>query len=125
MTCILIVDDDSNNQRVLSYTLRKAAFEILTASNGETALKLLNESAVDLAIVDFAMPVMDGITLLKHIRSTKKFEKLPVIILTGSGDDEERIFAEGVGIQGFLNKPASSKIVLKIVNDILNPNAES
>jgi CheY-like chemotaxis protein len=125
MTCILIVDDDSNNQRVLSYTLRKAAFEILTASNGETALKLLNESAVDLAIVDFAMPVMDGITLLKHIRSTKKFEKLPVIILTGSGDDEERIFAEGVGIQGFLNKPASSKMVLKIVNDILNPNAES
>jgi DNA-binding response OmpR family regulator len=124
MTCILIVDDDSNNQRVLNYTLRKAAYETLTAPNGETALRLLNDSSVDLAIVDFAMPVMDGITLLKHIRAENKFEKLPVIILTGSGDDEERILAEGMGIQGFLNKPASSKMVLKIVNNILTQNAK-
>jgi CheY-like chemotaxis protein len=125
MACILIVEDDKNNQRVLNYVLTKAGFLTMSASNGETALKLLTESVVDLAIVDFAMPVMNGITLLKHIRANEKIKQLPVIILTGSGDDEERVLAEGEGIQGFLTKPASSRMVLKIVTDVLGQNAES
>jgi CheY-like chemotaxis protein len=125
MTRILTVDDDPINQRILSYTLSKAGYETITAANGETALAFLNELDVSLAIMDVSMPVMDGITLLKHIRTTKKFENLPVIILTGSGEDAERIRAEEVGIQGFLTKPSSSKMVIEIVNRLLNQNAKS
>ena len=125
MKHILIVDDEPNNQRILNYTLTKAGFSTSIASNGEAALKLLNNTEPDLAIVDFAMPVMDGITLLKKIRDTVKFKTLPIIILTGSGDDRERIQAEELGIQGFLTKPSSTKMVLEVVNGILNQNAES
>jgi len=119
MARILIVDDEPNNQRILNYTLNKAGYETITAANGETALELLDQYDADLAIVDVAMPVMDGLTLLKHIRSVDKFEHLPVIILTGSGDDEERLRAEREGIQGFLTKPSSSKMVLETVQNIL------
>src|SRR5690242_8519 len=109
MARILIVDDDPNNQRILNYTLAKKGYETVIAGNGEIALDLLKTANVDLAILDIAMPVMDGLTLLKNIRSTQKFQHLPVIILTGSGDDAERIRAEQESVQGFLTKPASSK----------------
>ncbi|MFN8412035.1 MAG: response regulator [Anaerolineales bacterium] len=122
---ILIVDDEPNNQRILNYTLTKAGYETMVAANGEAALNLLNDSNADLAIVDFAMPIMDGITLLKRIRAIKKYEQLPVIIFTGSGDDTERVLAEREGIQGFLTKPSSSKMILETVNRLLKKDAKN
>lgn len=124
-TRILVVDDEPNNQRILNYTLNKAGYETLTAGNGEAALDLLNEESADLAILDVAMPGMDGITLLQHIRTMQQYENLPVIILTGSGDDTERIRAEEAGVQSFLTKPASSKSILDTVHHLLDPNAKS
>lgn len=124
MTRILIVDDEPNNQRILNYTLKKAGYETMTAADGEAALGLIRENAPDLAIVDVAMPIMDGITLLHHIRAIAEFKSLPVIILTGSGDDTERIRAEEAGIQGFLTKPASSKMIIETVNSLLDQNAK-
>ena len=124
-TRILVVDDEPNNQRILNYTLNKAGYETLTAGNGEAALDLLNEESADLAILDVAMPGMDGITLLQHIRTMRQYENLPVIILTGSGDDTERIRAEEAGVQGSLTKPASSKTILETVNHLLDRNAKS
>jgi CheY-like chemotaxis protein len=125
MASILIVEDDKNNQHILTYILTKAGFTTISAENGATALEILGRTVVDLAIVDFAMPIMNGISLLKRIRETENIKHLPIIILTGSGDDEERIVAESVGIQGFLNKPVSSKIILKAVTDALTTNAKS
>lgn len=119
MTTILIVDDEPTNQRILDYTLRKAGYETFTTSNGEEALSLLATSEIDLAILDMVMPVMDGITLLKHIRADPKFSQLPVIFITGSSDDIERIQAEQESIQGFLSKPASSKTVIETVQAAL------
>lgn len=116
---ILIVDDDPNNQRILKYTLCKAGYEVCIASNGESALVRLSESDVALAIFDLAMPVMDGITLLKSVRAIQKYEHLPIIILTGSGDDTDRNRAEREGIQGFLTKPSSSKMIVEVVQKAL------
>jgi len=122
MSRILIVDDEPNNQRILNYTLKKAGYETMIAANGESALELINASEPDLAIVDVAMPVMDGIALLRRIRAIQKYEHLPVIILTGSGDEMERVHAEEAGIQGFLTKPTSSKMIIETVNKLLHKN---
>jgi CheY-like chemotaxis protein len=119
MTTILIVDDDPNSQRMLSYTLRKNGYDARIAANGESALTQLGDSVSDLVIVDMAMPVMDGLTLLRHIRADERLQGIPVIILTGSGDDYDRLQAEQVGIQGFLSKPSSSKTVLEVVRQAL------
>lgn len=121
---ILVVDDEPNNLRILNYTLNKAGYETLTAGTGEAALDLLKENTADLAILDVAMPGMDGITLLQHIRAIQKYEHLPVIILTGSGDDAERLRAEEAGVQVFLTKPASSRTILESVSNLLLSHAE-
>ncbi|MFN8433515.1 MAG: response regulator [Anaerolineales bacterium] len=116
---ILVVDDEPNNQRILTYTLNKAGYESAAIADGENTLIWLTSNTPDLAILDVSMPGMDGITLLTHIRSMPQYSRLPVIILTGSGDDDERLRAEGLGIQAFLTKPASSKTVLEVVANLL------
>lgn len=116
---ILVVDDEPNNQRILTYTLNKAGYESTALADGENALRWLEVNTPDLAILDVSMPGMDGITLLEHIRTMPQFARLPVIVLTGSGDDDERLRAERLGIQAFLTKPASSKTVLEVVGSLL------
>jgi CheY-like chemotaxis protein len=122
---ILVVDDEPNNQRILTYTLNKAGYECTAIADGENTLRWLQNNLPDLAILDVSMPGMDGITLLSHIRQDNKFENLPIIILTGSGDDDERQRAEQLGIQGFLTKPASSKTVLDVVSGLLEHDPKS
>lgn len=122
---ILVVDDEPNNQRILTYTLNKAGYECTAIADGENTLRWLQNNLPDLAILDVSMPGMDGITLLSHIRQDNKFEHLPIIILTGSGDDDERQRAEQLGIQGFLTKPASSKTVLDVVSGLLEHDPKS
>lgn len=121
MSKILVVDDDSNNQRMLSYSLRKAGYEVLLASDGQAGLDILNHEAIHLAIIDLSMPIMDGLSMLRFVRANNSYSQLPVIILTASGDENELYMADTLGVVAFLTKPTSSRILLKTVANILQP----
>lgn len=122
MSKILVVDDDSNNQRMLSYSLRKAGYEVLLASDGQAGLDILDHEEIHLAIIDLSMPVMDGISMLRSIRTNLTYSELPVIVLTASGDENELFMADTLGVVAFLTKPTSSRILLKTVANILQPS---
>ena len=124
MADILIVEDDPNNQRVLSYMLSKVGHKIRIAANGVDGLAALSERSFDLAIVDYAMPVMDGLRMLQLVRADDKLCNLPVIILTASGDDSARLSAEREGVSGFLTKPSSSRTVLLAVTHALDTHTK-
>lgn len=113
---ILVVDDYVVTQRVLSTQLRKGGYEVITAGSGQEALAYLAQRRFDLAIIDVAMPEMDGITLLEKLRKERSETKLPVIMLTASALDEDRIRAEAAGATNFLTKPISSWELLDVVN---------
>lgn len=113
---ILVVDDYVVTQRVLSTQLRKGGYEVITAGSGQEALAYLTQRRFDLAIIDVAMPEMDGITLLEKLRKERSETKLPVIMLTASALDEDRIRAEAAGATDFLTKPISSWELLEVVN---------
>lgn len=120
MSSILVVDDDPNNQRMLSYTLRKAGYQVRVASNGQLGLEFLRQEHADMVIIDLAMPVMDGLTFLREIRADSALHNLPVVILTASGDDEEGAIAQQAGANGFITKPASSRAILEIVEKLVS-----
>ena len=119
MISILIVEDDTNIQRLLSYTLRKANYAIQIASNGQEGLHALAEAPYDLAIIDLAMPVMNGLTMLRQLRANPATNRLPVIMLTASADDHLRLDLEAETISAFLTKPASSRTLLKTISNVL------
>lgn len=123
MASILIVDDYTVTQRVISYLLQKNGHSVAIASNGSEALVKLANTLYDLAIIDVAMPGMDGLTLLRHIRADTGLNSLPIIMLTASGDDQHRVAATSAGVEAFLTKPASSRELLGTVNRCLQDAA--
>ncbi len=119
MAKILIVEDYPVTQRVLSLTLRNGGHEVIVAPDGIAALKELKQSMVDLALVDIAMPQMDGLTLLRQLRQNDQYHGLPVIMLTASDQDEDRAVALAIGADGFLNKPTNSRDLIEAVNRLV------
>ena len=116
MARILIVEDYPVTQRVLSLTLKNSGHDVQVANHGLEALEKLDASPVDLALVDIAMPEMDGLELLRHLRNDERFSALPVIMLTASGQDEDRAAALTIGADGFLSKPTSSRELLETIH---------
>jgi len=120
MASILIVDDYVVTLRILSTQLRKGGYEVVTAGNGKEAIQQIGGRNFDLAIIDIAMPDMDGITLLGKLRNEYGQSTLPIIMLTASALDEDRILAQKAGATDFLTKPISSWELLEVVHRQLN-----
>ncbi|EGG34702.1 response regulator transcription factor [Paenibacillus sp. HGF5] len=106
---ILVVDDDYDILQLVTIHLTREGYEVLQAQNGQYALKLLEETEVNLAIVDVMMPGMDGFSLTKIL--TKELE-IPVILLTAKGQlsDKEQGFRSGS--EDYLVKPFEPKELL-------------
>jgi len=103
---ILLVDDDMRNNIALSAVLRKQGAEVVMADNGKLAIECLeNHDGIDLILMDIMMPVMDGYTAMKSIRSQKKYNNLPIIALTAKAMAEDRKKCLDAGANDYLSKP--------------------
>ena len=125
MATILVVDDYSTSQRLLSFILRQSNHHVVTAIHGLRALEHLAKSTVDLVITDLSMPEMDGLTLLHELRADERFRALPVIILTGSAYEQDNARARAAGATTFLTKPVESEALIATVNQLLVQSAEA
>src|SRR5689334_21545712 len=119
MSTILVVDDYAVRWRILRHTLQKHGHQVVAAGDGHEALDRLDDTQSDLAIIDIAMPGMDGLTLLCRLREREAQQALPVIMLSASGQDEDRLTARELGAHEFLSKPASSQELLDAVGRVL------
>lgn len=119
MATIMIVDDYPVTQRILTYQLNRTGHQIVTASNGREAIHSLSTASVDLMIVDLAMPEMDGISMMRHLRADQRFNELPVIMLTASGKEHDRVLAFSEGVDVFLTKPTTTWELTDTVNSLL------
>ncbi|MDY6953216.1 MAG: sigma-54 dependent transcriptional regulator, partial [Thermodesulfobacteriota bacterium] len=115
---ILVVDDESSISQALSGILSDEGYETLTAPNGYDALKIIEEQAPDLVLLDVWMPGMDGIETLQEIKRTNPF--LQVIIISGHGTIETAVKATKLGAYDFIEKPLSIEKVVVTINNALN-----
>lgn len=104
---ILVIDDVAENREILQRRLQKEGFIVVTASNGQEGMDMLERSEVDLVMTDLKMPVMDGHTFLKTIRSNQRFDKIPIIIITALDETGTVIRNLRAGACGYLTKPFS------------------
>jgi PAS domain S-box-containing protein len=110
-TRILIVDDNADMRDYLCRLL-DPYFTVILAINGQDALIKIESSAPDLVLSDIMMPVMDGTTMLKHIRANTLTTRLPVIFLSARAGEEARIFGLEAGADDYLVKPFSAAELL-------------
>ena len=99
---ILVVDDEERILNFLSTKLKASGYEVLTAGDGVTGLEQVQAQEPDLVVLDLLMPKMDGLDMLKQLRT---FSPVPVIILTAKGADTDRIKGLQLGADDYLPKP--------------------
>ena len=117
---ILIVDDSQTMRQLIKMALhRLSSTTIEEAVDGAAGLKMLATEHYDVVLLDVNMPVMDGLTLLKTLRSTPNLAKTPVIMLTKEGMDDVKQKAGSFGVSAYLTKPAKSAEILAAVQKAL------
>lgn len=123
MARLLLVDDEPRNLDVLEALLGPLGTECLRAEHGRAALAIAEREPLDLVLVDYAMPGLDGIDVLTHLRKTPQLEDLPVIVITGHHDREHRLAALEAGADDFLEKPIDAPVLLARVKTLLRLKA--
>lgn len=115
---ILVVDDESRMRKLIKDFLMQKNYSILEAEDGEQALKVFEENSekIDLILLDVMMPKLDGWSVLRQIRQTSK---LPIIMLTARGEEQDELFGFELGVDEYISKPFSPKILVARVEAIL------
>ena len=117
---ILIVDDSETFLMYFSILLRRMGFDVVPADNGITALKLLRILMPDVVILDIAMPQMDGITTLRHIKGDEHTSNIPVIMVTVSSNAKYYEECEKLGCTAYLTKPVQVPDVYSTLNGCMS-----
>ena len=117
---LLLVDDDPNLILLVKDYLEFNGYEVLTASQGMEAFRILEENIPDLIICDVMMPEMDGYTFVKEIRQNSRLEWLPVIFLSAKGQSKDRIKGLSQGADVYMVKPFEPDELVAQVRSTLN-----
>jgi DNA-binding response OmpR family regulator len=101
---ILLVDDESSIQALLSYPLRKDGYEVVQATDGRQALDRFSEQAFDLVVLDVMLPGLDGLEVCRRLRSRSS---VPIIMLTARSDEIDKVLGLELGADDYITKPFS------------------
>ena len=115
---ILVVDDESRMRKLIKDFLVKKEYKILEAVDGEDALKVFEENSnkINLILLDVMMPKLDGWSVLRQIRQTSN---VPIIMLTARGEEQDELFGFELGVDEYISKPFSPKILVARVEALL------
>ena len=115
---ILVVDDESRMRKIIKDFLVAKGYNILEAGDGEKALQVFEENSekISLILLDVMMPKLDGWSVLRQIRQTSK---VPIIMLTARGEEQDELFGFELGVDEYIAKPFSPKILVARVEAIL------
>ena len=116
---ILVVDDESRMRKLIRDFLVQKNYNILEAEDGEVALKVYeeNKNKISLILLDVMMPKLDGWSVLRQIR--QKDKKLPIVMLTARAEEQDELFGFELGVDEYITKPFSPKILVARVEAIL------
>ena len=116
---IMVVDDESRMRKLVKDFLTQKDFKVIEAENGEVAISLFEEKKdkIDLILLDVMMPKLDGWSVLRQIRQTSN---VPVIMLTARGEEQDELFGFELGVDEYISKPFSPKILVARVQALLN-----
>ena len=117
-TYILVVDDESRMRKLLNDFLVAKGYKILEAEDGEKAIEVFeeNKNKIKLILLDVMMPKLDGWSVLRKIRQDSN---VPVIMLTARGEEQDELFGFELGVDEYISKPFSPKILVARVEAIL------
>jgi two-component system chemotaxis response regulator CheY len=115
---VLAVDDSRTMREMVSFTLKKAGYEVVEAEDGQAALKAVAGLTVDAVITDLNMPNMNGFDLIRALRASPSFKFTPILMLTTEGDAAKKAEGKAAGATGWIIKPFIPEKLIEVVNKI-------
>jgi two-component system chemotaxis response regulator CheY len=119
MKKILAVDDSPSMRQMVTYTLKRAGFDVYEAIDGVEALELAKELDVDLVLTDINMPKMDGIELIRSLRNLPAYNGKPILTLTTEGSTDSKMKGRDAGATGWIVKPFDPEVLVATINKVL------
>ena len=117
---ILVVDDEARMRKLVNDFLTKSGYEVIEASDGEEAIDIFFEkNDIDMVVLDVMMPKMDGWQVLEQIR---RFSTVPIIMLTARAEEKDELLGFKMGVDEYISKPFSPKILVARIEAILKRN---
>lgn len=122
---ILVIEDSEGDRALIRKTLEKKNYSAILANDGESGLKIAHEFKVDLIILDYLLPGMNGVEVCKILKDDKRTAHIPIIFLTVVESGEAILECYGSGAESYMHKPIDAKLLLKEVGTILNEPKEN
>jgi two-component system chemotaxis response regulator CheY len=119
MANVLTVDDSVSLRKLVAHTLTSAGHQVTEASNGAEGLEAAKVKTFNLIISDINMPVMDGLTFIKHVRVLAAYKFIPILVLTTEMDPAKKKIAKESGATGWLVKPFDPEQLLTTIRKVL------
>ena len=113
---ILVVDDEKLLVKGLKYNLEQEGYQVITAFDGEEAVRLAHDSSIDLILLDVMLPKIDGLTACRNIR---EFSNIPIIMLTARSEDIDKILGLEYGADDYITKPFNVREVISRIKAII------
>lgn len=120
MARIMAVDDSVSMRRMLVHTLTEGGHQVTEAQDGVEAVHLAGGNAVQLVITDINMPNMDGLTLVKRLRTLPTYKHVPILVLTTEMDPTKKKEAKDAGATGWIVKPFVPEQLLSLIRKVLD-----
>lgn len=120
MTHVLLVDDEEALRASLSYALIKEGYQVATAADGQSALKLFHKQVPDVIILDLMLPGIDGMELCWRIRA---FSKVPILMLTAKDQPIDKVWGLEAGADDYITKPFNTRELLARIKAVLRSRA--
>ena len=117
---ILVVDDDTLTGRFIASMLREQGYDVIVAEDGEHALEIVREHALDLVVCDLVMPYRDGYSVLRAIRQDESRRDLPVLLLSMRDREEDIVRGLEEGADDYVIKPFNARELLARIRKILS-----
>jgi two-component system chemotaxis response regulator CheY len=116
---ILTVDDSASIRQMVMFTLKSAGYDVVEAVDGEDGLNKAKARGADLVLTDQNMPKMDGITLIKTLRTLPQYRSTPILMLTTESSDAMKTAGKAAGATGWLVKPFDPQKLLDVVKKVI------
>jgi two-component system, OmpR family, alkaline phosphatase synthesis response regulator PhoP len=121
---IMIVEDEEDIQELIEYNLIKNGFNPVVYSSGEDALASISRFSPDLILLDFMLPGIDGLEVCKKLKNNEETNKIPIIMLTARGEEETIIKCFEHGVDDYVTKPFSPKILISRIKAVLRRQSD-
>ena len=120
MPTVLVVEDSPTMRQLIVFALNRIrGLRVVEANDGVDALRKLAASKLDIILTDINMPIMDGLKLVRRVRSDDNLKAIPIVIITTEGAEEDRQRALALGANAYITKPIQAPQVIAKVKELL------